>query len=198
MSFLRTFVAVETSPEIRRRAAEVVARLDRADADVKWVAGENLHWTLKFLGDVEDSRIAGVCGAVAEVARSAPPFSLAVLSVGAFPRAARPRTLWLGAAQGSDEMILLAVMLDDALSRLGFPREARDFIPHATLGRVRGARNLSALATLIDELRDFDAGVMQVDELVVFSSRLTPAGAVYEPLGRATLGGASQRDASNS
>src|SRR3712207_6144475 len=98
---LRTFIAVSTSPSIRQGAAKVVELLRPAARDVKWVAPENLHWTLQFLGDVGELEIPAVCMAVLNAVAEVDSFDLEARGAGAFPAPDRPRTLWLGAGAGA-------------------------------------------------------------------------------------------------
>jgi RNA 2',3'-cyclic 3'-phosphodiesterase len=186
---LRTFLAVEISSPIRARAGELIAALAATTADVKWVEPHNLHLTLKFLGDVHHREIAEVCQAVAEGAAEVEPFELEVRGAGAFPNAARPRTVWLGASAGADQMVLLHDRLEAALAELGYRKEHRRFQTHLTIGRVRGTGpGIAELGKLLQQHADFAVGSMTVQKVTAFSSTLMPAGPVYEVLGTARLG----------
>ncbi len=188
---VRTFVAVEIGAENRQAAGRLIQSLRGAGADVKWVAPENLHLTLKFLGDVPNERLAEVCRAVEQAAGAQAPFVLELRGAGAFPNAARPRVIWLGTGEGTEPSISLAEAVEQALEGLGFRREARRFHPHLTLGRMRrSGPGVSALARLLKEHAEFDAGRAEINQTVVFSSQLTRSGPVYEPLAHARLGGA--------
>jgi 2'-5' RNA ligase len=188
---VRTFVAVEINATNRACAEELVAALKTAGADVKWVAPENLHLTVKFLGDVPLKETSQVCKAVGRGAEGVEPFELELRGAGAFPKASRPRTLWLGAGNGESQMVELHDRVEDALAELGYRKEHRRFHPHLTLGRVRrGGPGLADLAELLAHHADFDAGRLSVRRLTVFSSQLTPSGPIYEVLGRAELKGA--------
>jgi 2'-5' RNA ligase len=188
---IRTFVAVEMDPAIRRAAQGLIEKFRAAGADVGWVATENMHLTLKFLGDVRGEDIAGVCEAVRGAVAGVSPFELEIRGAGAFPNLSRPRVIWLGSAEGDEAMADLAERIESALGELGFPREARRFHAHLTLGRVRrGGPAISALARLVQEHADAPIGRTPVEEVVVFSSQLKPTGAVYEALSRTPLGGA--------
>jgi 2'-5' RNA ligase len=186
---LRTFVAVEINGPIRARAGELIATLAATTADVKWVEPHNLHLTLKFLGDVHHREIAEVCKAVAQGAAEVEVFELEVRGAGAFPNAARPRTVWLGAAAGANQMVVLHDRVEAALAKLGYREEHRRFQTHLTIGRVRGAGpGIAELGKLLQQHADFVVGSMTVQKVTVFSSELTPAGPVYEVLGTARLG----------
>jgi len=188
---LRVFVGVEIGPAVRRRAAELIAALRGTSANVKWVDPPLLHWTLKFLGEVPQRDAVGVCRAISGAVAGLAPFSLEVRGAGAFPTAARPRTVWLGAADGAEAMIALHDRVDAALEPLGFRREHRRFQPHLTIGRVRGdGPGILELGQMILQRAEFDAGGMTVQAATVFQSTLLPDGPIYEPLGTARLGGA--------
>jgi len=187
---VRTFVAVEISAENRKAAERLIKSLRSAGADVKWVVPDNLHLTLKFLGNVPAERLPEVCGAVEEAAKRQAPFTLGLCGAGAFPNAARPRVIWLGVREGTEPIVALAEAVEGALERLGFRREGRKFHPHLTLGRVRrSGPGTAALARLLGEHADFDAGRVEIQQTVVFSSQLTRSGPIYEPLAHAPLDG---------
>jgi len=101
---IRTFVAAEISSAVRGRVADVIERLRGTGADVKWVDTKNLHVTLKFLGDVDEGEIHLVCRAVEQAVAGVPPFEFEVRGAGAFPDTRRPRTVWLGIAEGSQQL----------------------------------------------------------------------------------------------
>lgn len=190
MPKLRTFIAVETPPDVVGRAAQLAKRFLPAGADVKWVAPENLHWTVKFLGDINPRDLAEVCQAIAAAARNVPPFRMEVAGAGAFPNLDRPRTLWLAAGNGGEGLVRLAEAIETETTKIGFRREGRRFEPHLTIGRVRaGGPEQTALGTLLRDNADFAGGSMEVDEVVLFSSELRPEGPVYEALERVELTG---------
>jgi 2'-5' RNA ligase len=187
MPRIRTFVAIETTDDLRRRAGEVSARLHHVGGDWKWVTPANLHWTLHFLGDVEELEIPAVCTAVATAAGECEPFELTAVGAGAFPSADRPRTIWIGAGQGADAMVALQRGIERRLKKLGYRGDNRRFVPHLTLGRAGRHGRPPSLSGELSALSDFDAGSMLVNEVIVFSSQLTGDGPSYDPLARAPL-----------
>ena len=191
---VRAFVAIETGSEVRSAAARLIEKLAAAGADVKWVETDNMHVTLKFLGDVALKETARICEAVQKAADKVEPFELEFRGAGAFPNAARPRTVWLGTAEGHEPMLRLFERVDSRLAKLGFRRESRAFHAHLTLGRVRrGGPQIARLGQLLQENADYPAGTSRVDEVIVFSSELGPSGPSYHPLGRAKLLGKTQK-----
>ncbi len=189
MSLIRTFIAIKVSDEVRKRCATLIRTLGAGEIAATWTRAENLHHTLKFLGDTADRQLPNVCRALGRAAAAVDPFVLESVGVGAFPRIAAPRVVWVGAGAGAAAMIALHDALDQEMYEVGFALEARRFQPHLTLGRVRkGGGKLETLAQRIDDNRDFLAGQTPVDEVTLFSSELRKSGPIYEVLARAPLG----------
>jgi RNA 2',3'-cyclic 3'-phosphodiesterase len=183
----RTFIAVLLAPDVRRRALEVIHELQPVAGDVKWVAPENMHWTLQFLGNVKDLELPAICEAVAAAVDDVEPFDLFVRGVGAFPSADRPRTLWLGAGHGANEMMTLQSAIELALEDLGFRGENRRYTPHVTLGRAGRGDSPRELAAQLATLADFPAGTMLVDEVTIFASIPARVGPEYRVIAHALL-----------
>jgi RNA 2',3'-cyclic 3'-phosphodiesterase len=184
---IRTFVAVAIPDDIRARALAAAEQLAVVAPDVKWVEPQSLHWTLNFLGNVEQRETGEICAAVAEAAQEHEAFDLQIRGAGAFPTADRPRTLWLGVGEGREGMIALQLSIEKALESLGFRGEARRYTPHLTIGRPGRGEAPPELATELAAMADFNGGNMLVDEVTIFSSELTRQGPVYDPLGFAPL-----------
>ena len=118
------------------------------------------------------------------------PFDLEVRGAGAFPHAARPRTVWIGASAGAEQMIGLHDGIEAALAKLGYRKEHRQFQTHLTIGRVRGGGpGIAELGRLVQQHAEFLVGRMTVGKVAVFSSTLTSGGPIYETIGTARLGG---------
>jgi len=187
---VRTFVAIEIPFDVKDRATKLIAQLKRSGANVKWVAPEHMHWTLKFLGPVDMVDIPEVCDAVKRAAEPLASFDVEAFGAGAFPDVHNPRTVWIGVREGSEPMIELHDAVEFELSKLGFRSENRKFRPHLTIGRVRqGPQGTGELAALLAEHADFDGSISHIEEVVVFSSELGREGPVYEPLAHVELRG---------
>jgi 2'-5' RNA ligase len=194
MARLRTFIAVDLGQAIRDRAVALQETLARAGTEVKWVEPENLHVTLLFLGEVNEREVPSVCGAVAECGASQPAFPMTIERAGCFPNARRPRILWIGVGQGTQELCALHDALEPPLLALGcYRREERPYTPHITLGRVKSDRPTDKLAVALNKHAGWKGGETLVREVLVMSSELTPKGPVYTVLSRAKLHAAEER-----
>lgn len=187
---VRTFVAVEIPLEVKDRAQRMIGQLRATAAKVKWVAPEHMHWTLKFLGNIDMLEIPAVCEAVKQAVEPLAAFDLEARGAGAFPDVRRPRTVWVGTGRGTDQMIELHDAVEFELAKLGYRSENRRFRPHLTVGRVRQSpQGIGELGRLIEQYAEFDGGVSLVDEVVVFSSELGQDGPTHEPLCHVELKG---------
>ncbi len=182
------FVAIDLSEEARSEIAALVLSLRKHGADVKWVELQNLHLTLKFLPDVEDSKQDALHKAFSPLARSFTPFQLRLVGVGGFPDGDRPRILWVGAAEGSEHVKQLAASIESVLELAGFARESRPFQVHLTVGRVRSAKKLAPLMDQIKKMPFSSVHGFQVNSLTLYRSTLTSAQPVYEVIGKFPLG----------
>ncbi len=179
---VRTFVAVLLADELRNEISEVQKQVKRLAPNVKWVAPESFHVTLKFLGNVPEDALGPVFAAVEEAAKSFAPFELSISGLGAFPNAKNARVVWVGIEDGRHELAGLASAVDAKVASLGFPREERGFKSHITIGRVKTSRRLDDLARGIGEIDAADVGRQIVPSVAVMQSDLRPDGPIYTPL----------------
>lgn len=185
---IRAFVGVRIDPEVTGKISAAQSQLQRKLPGVRWVARENLHFTLKFLGSVAEEKVGPIMEALGQPVRAVRRFSVAARGVGVFPDPRRPRVLWVG-LQG-EALAGLASGVERALEPLGFARERRSFRPHLTIGRWRDSGNsLAGLGREIESWKEREFGASWVEEVVLFQSVLKPEGAVYSALGVIPLEG---------
>ncbi len=178
---LGAFVAVRIAAVMIQTISEVQSQLQESLTGIRWVAQENLHFTLKFLASVDDKKVAPIMQALEEALRPVQRFSLMGKGIGVFPNIRRARVLWIG-LQGQG-LHRIAEEVETALEPMGFPREKRDFAPHLTLGRWRNpGLQPQKLREEMERWQDYDFGQSKVDEVVLFQSVLKPTGAVYSPV----------------
>jgi 2'-5' RNA ligase len=180
---IRAFIAIELSQSIRLKLEETSRNLQSQlkDVPIRWVPVDNIHLTLKFLGDVSTSNLGLLQSMLDTCLDSVKPFELSVGQVGAFPNARRARVLWVGVS-APPELKVTQRGIESQMESLGYTREERPFSPHLTLGRVgKNARpnHLQAIAGALENSRTGALGTMQVQAVHLFKSDLLPGGAVY-------------------
>ena len=173
---------------MRARLDGEIDRLREVARDVAWVAADNLHVTLKFLGDTDEAHVPALLDALGTAAPGTAAFEVAVRGLGAFPSPLRARVVWAGLEE-APALAGLAGRVDAALAALGVPRESRPFSAHVTLGRVREPRRNPALAAALAPPADF--GRLPVTRLSLMRSDLQSRGARYTELSSVLLAGAS-------
>ena len=185
---MRTFIAIEIPSEVKSALAALQDELRRAGADVSWTRPENIHLTLRFLGEVDERRIGEVEKVCVSSAAEFQPFTLSLNETGVFPNARQPRVLWAGLAGEIEKAVEMQRRLDEGLAMIGFEREEKGFRPHLTLGRLKSNKKAREMLALVGA-HQVPALSFAVTEIVLMKSELHPAGARYTPLAKASLRG---------
>ncbi len=185
---MRCFIAIDIDEATRSRIEELQEQLQReaqfGKSDAKWVAPENIHLTLKFLGEVRDADIAEVCRIVADTAGDHERFAVEAANVGSFGRP--PRVVWVG-IDDAGNLAKLQKDLDERLADAGWPTDQKQFHGHLTLCRVKNTQAGKMLANVLKHQEPVSVGTIFVDSLCVYSSDLTAAGAVYALVSRSSM-----------
>jgi 2'-5' RNA ligase len=178
---IRAFIAINITPATIEKIGAAIVTLRGSLSDVRWVNLDNIHLTLKFLGNVDESQVDPIGNALARHVKPFSRFDISARGLGVFPGPRRPRVLWVGLDQ--PQLTELAATIEAALIPLGFPPEQRGFQPHLTIGRFREF-NTSAkkLAEELERWKSHPFGVSNVDRVTFFESVLRPDGALHRPL----------------
>lgn len=179
---MRTFIALDLTPEMRQGLSGLQAELKKSNADVKWVDPKNIHLTLKFLGDITEQQVEPVTQALDKIAAHRQPYELSLSGIGAFPKLDYPRVVWVGIESGKEETKEWAAKIDEELSRLGFKKEGREFKAHLTIGRVRSPKNKDRLKSIIQSTTFAPSSKIPIDSITFYQSTLTPQGPIYTSL----------------
>jgi len=175
---VRSFVAVDvTDSVILQRIVGCQTELTRTGADLRLVEPENIHATLRFLGEVPLPLLDQVKNELAQIAFQSFPIELR--GVGAFPNPRRPNVVWVGITRGGEELQRVFSQLEPRLRGLGFPADRKGFSPHITISRVKSGRNREALYSSILDMSDREFGSMTVESIRLKKSTLTPKGPIY-------------------
>lgn len=191
MSILRAFIAIKLPTNVCAEIWNQTARLRQAlETDsVRWTAAQNLHLTLKFIGEIPAAHLDFLKQALTQTATSAQPFDLHITNLGSFPTSKPARVLWAG-FHAPTALYTLIQALEAATLKLGYKAEERAFSPHLTLGRVKQTASPAELAKIRDLLPKFQLGKIspaRVDSIHLFQSDLRPTGSVYTKLFSAPL-----------
>jgi len=178
---IRSFIAFDLSDEqILEKISSVQTKLNEAGADLRLVKPQNIHITLRFLGEVPAEIIKNVTEEMEYV--KAPSFEVVLRGVGTFPSIKYPRVIWVGIEKGSDEAKEIHSQLEPRLRKIGLIPDKKGFSPHLTIARVRSGRNRSELVNILNELKEYDFGVIQAEFLRLKRSTLKPDGPIYSTI----------------
>lgn len=182
---MRTFIAIELPKQIKDVLADLQAHLKQSNADVKWVKPENIHLTLKFLGEIDEDKLVKITEIIERIASQKKQFQIKLSRLGAFPKKGFPRVLWVSVDKGDEETKAIVKELEENIERLGIPKEERPFSSHITIGRIRSPLNKDKLLKALNESEDYFAAEsieFDVTGITLFKSALGPGGPVYEAL----------------
>ncbi len=172
----RAFISVDIGalPGI----VKVLDDLKNTGADLKLVKPENVHMTLKFLGEIDEKRVDEIADVMRNSIKDVSPFTIKLIGLGVFPNMNYMRVLWIG-TENAEKLGVIAERLENELSTLGFKKEKRKFSPHVTVGRVKSIRNKGVLQNFLNENKKTDFGGSDVKCIKLKKSILTPKGPDY-------------------
>jgi 2'-5' RNA ligase len=178
---IRSFIAFDIrSNHVLERLAKVQRLLAQTGADLKLVVPQNIHVTVRFLGNITIAKAEKIFEKMKEVDFT--PFSILINGLGAFPNPRYSRVIWAGLVNGVEELRSIFSQMEQCLKDLGFTSDSRGFNPHLTIARVKSGRNKARLADFIVENANFEFGSIKADCLLLKQSVLTPQGPIYSTL----------------
>ena len=185
----RLFFALDPPAALTRKIENLVKKFDTPPNFVRWVRAGNMHITLKFLGDVDESAIPAVVEAARRAVEPCPPLKLIVEGLGVFPNHEQPQVIWFGVSGDTEPLREMERSLSSSLTPLGFPPEDRPFAGHLTIGRVKSGNARGKIARLVRQYHRFYIGETVSAEVALYESRLGMEGAVYAKLDSFPLAG---------
>jgi RNA 2',3'-cyclic 3'-phosphodiesterase len=179
--FVRAFLAFDIENEdVKKKLAHMQAQAVQTGADLKLVETENIHMTIRFLGDITLNMADKIFEEMKKIQFK--PFPVQLTGLGVFPSLSYPRVLWAGIALGADQLQNIVDQIEPKLQSLGLPPERNAFSPHLTIARVRSARNKPQLAEFVNKNTKYDFGSVEARCLRLKRSELTPKGPIYSTL----------------
>ena len=185
MKIFRGFIAIET--KIQPKIADFVNQIKKTGANVKLVEPENMHLTLKFLGDTSERKIDNIEQIMREASSGTGPFEIQLKSTGVFPNENYIKVIWIG-IQNGEKIASISRKIDEKMIGLGFKKENRSFSAHLTVARVKNAKNKDQLLQVIEEFKDTVFAEIKVNSLKLKKSDLTTKGPTYTTLKKVNLG----------
>jgi len=178
---IRSFIAVDLNDDhILHNIMEAQQTLSRTGGDLKLVEPQNIHITLRFLGEIRQELVQDIIEQMKQIQFSA--FQIEFKGLGAFPDLHRPRVVWVGIEKGATKLSEIFETLEKGLRALRVQPDTRGFSPHLTIARVRSGRNREELARVVSEMRDKEFGSIVTDSVRLKKSTLTPSGPIYSDL----------------
>jgi RNA 2',3'-cyclic 3'-phosphodiesterase len=194
---MRVFVALDLNQEIRERIQKFVEEIRATAPDARWISGESLHVTLKFIGEQPDTVVPQVENSLRSIQTK--PLQVTFAGTGFFPTPRAARVFWIG-IEGGDALTRLAKSIDDPSAKIGIPKEDRGFSPHLTLARTRGGsgapgrrkddksnRQFAKLQEFLATRPAPEFGTMTAREFFLYRSQLSSKGSQYTKIERFEL-----------
>ncbi len=183
---MRLFIALELPAEIKNYLEQIISDLKKSDAGVKWVKPEQIHLTVKFLGETDSNKVSEIINSLNTVSAKHKKMHVSLSKLGVFPNLVRPKVIWVGLEGEIGNLAIFAEEIENDLEKIGSKRENRKFKAHLTLGRVKSERGIFELSDLISS---YTLKKMQFDfeKLLLFKSVLTPEGPIYSVISQVKL-----------
>jgi len=179
MSKLRGFIALET--KIPKKISNFQNEIIKTGANIKLVKPENMHLTIKFLGETEELQINNIEEIIKKAIIGVKPFKIKLKGTGAFPNHDYIKIIWIGIENG--EIIkTIAEKINNDLSKIGFKKDKKNFSPHLTIGRVKTAKNKEKIIKILDKNKDIFFSEQEINTIKLIKSKLTPKGPIYTTL----------------
>lgn len=180
MSQIRAFLAIDLDDDLKPKINKIIREFKQIDANIKYVDLQNLHFTLKFFGDIDTEGIDIIAEKIEKVIKDFDSFNIKIKGCGAFPNKNRIKVIWVGLDE--DEILKnLHDRLDKEFHAIGFDLDKK-FSSHLTIGRMRSAKGKDKVKEILETFDDVDIGTMEVNSIILKKSTLTPKGPIYEDL----------------
>ncbi|MEW6109799.1 MAG: RNA 2',3'-cyclic phosphodiesterase [Nitrospirota bacterium] len=184
---IRCFICIEFPESVKQSIGDVIDILRKSGADIRWVSPENIHLTLKFLGQTDESLITPIKDSLHKKVLPYGSFYIKISGVGYFPDSKRPRVIWAGVEE-SELLKKLSRDIEEEMLKFGYENEKKAFSPHLTIGRVRSQKRIAEVLKRLDEFSKSDFGNIEINNIILMKSELKPAGAQYYRLAEIPFG----------
>ena len=183
-SEFRGFIAVDI--DAFPKLLDFEKEIKDSKSNIKLIKPENIHITLKFLGDTDINLIEEINNILENIVKEIKPFKIKLEGAGFFPNKNYIKIIWIGIKK-EEQLKIIAQKIDNQLFKMGFKREGRKFSPHLTIGRVRSAKNKDKILKIIEKYKDFQFAEIKVNAIKLKKSELTPKGPIYTDIKKIKL-----------
>jgi len=185
MQKVRLFLAIDLDNETLFKLSTAMGELQKIFPEARWCKQNALHLTLKFFGTIPLLSVVEIGNAVNSVVKKMSPIHFKTQGIGGFPSLENPRVLWAGVTNGKEKINFLARRLSEELERYNFIPERKKFVPHITLARFkRGGKLSEDKIEIPNKIVNQSFGITETDEIILYSSDLTPEGPIYSVVDR--------------
>lgn len=187
MDTTRAFIAIPVSEPAASKLVRLCTQMSSTLEQVRWTPRDQLHLTVKFLGDVDNRELPTICRTLADCCAQVEPMRIGLKGLGTFPAGKPPRVIWAGVDAGREELRELHERIDTQFESIGLPREARKFTPHLTLGRVSKSMDPGRIEDAMKQYGTEWSSEFEVDEVLLLASERRHGQIVYEPIDHVEL-----------
>jgi len=183
---MRTFIAVELQKDVVDAVDRFLTKTTQEikNNKISWVKKENLHITIKFLGEIEEKQVETINKVLSEISKSIESFEVEIKEIGVFPNLNYPRVIWIEVKDETNNLVSLANLVEEKLAKFGFQKEDKEFTAHLTIGRVKKLNNLSEIKTYVEKYKSIEFGKSKIDSITFFQSILKPEGPEYKVINK--------------
>ena len=181
----RCFIGVELEPHLIGLSQKAIGRLKQTVHHARWLSADQMHVTVKYLGEVDNRDLLQVCQVMRRACEGLAPFDLALDGLGTFPKGKPPRVVWARVAEGVEQLAGMYEFLDRELAALGIPQEGRAYTPHLTLGRLQPGNDLAQLENSLQTIARDVVSRCTIEGLALFTSERLRGDFVYEVIDKA-------------
>lgn len=178
---MRSFIGIPINNEIKEKISKIQEKFNGTGADIKFVEKENLHLTVKFLGDIKEERISDIDN-IKGVIDDYQNFEINIENVGTFPSIDFIKVIWVGANNKDGKLLNLLQDVNDKLEALGFREQKNDIVPHITIGRMKSGKNKQKVKNAIQDNENIYFGKQTIDEMRLYKSELNEDSPIYETI----------------
>jgi len=183
---MRCFIGIDLPPSLKSDITHIQEELDNTHNKIKFVNRENLHITLKFIGNVPEELTSNILNCTKEITEAIKPIPFKVDKIGAFPKIKHPTVIWIGSTEKNHKLNDLFHRIENALYHLKIEKEKRKFHPHITLGRTKQFKKKKELINMLKQI-NFPSHQIKIEAITLYKSKLSPKGPIYTTLGKCKL-----------